>query len=86
MAATVTLYTRAGCSLCEEALSALQRLRRRLAFEIELIDIDSDPALRERYNESVPVVALGGDVIAQAPLAPMELESRLASCVQAQAH
>jgi len=52
----VVLYTRAGCHLCEEALAAL--LRHRLA--PKLIDIDGDPALRERFNECVPVVIIDG--------------------------
>jgi len=56
----VTLYTRAGCCLCQEAKQSLSRARRRAEFELEEIDIDSDPALAALYNEEAPVVAING--------------------------
>jgi glutaredoxin len=52
----VTLYTRQGCHLCDEALAVL----RRHALEPQLVDIDADPVLRERYHECVPVVEING--------------------------
>ena len=52
----VVLYTRAGCHLCDDALAAL----RRHGLSPLLVDIDSDPAFRERYNECVPVVEIDG--------------------------
>ncbi len=58
--ARVTLYTRAGCHLCDEVKEHLARARHSAAFDLEEIDIDSDPELRARYNEEVPVVAING--------------------------
>jgi glutaredoxin len=52
----LVLYTRQGCHLCDDALALL----RRHGFEPRLVDIDSDPVLRERYNECVPVVEIDG--------------------------
>jgi len=52
----VVLYTRAGCHLCDEALAVL----RRHGLSPRLVDIDSEPGLRERYNECVPVVEIDG--------------------------
>jgi glutaredoxin len=52
----VVLYTRAGCHLCDEALSVLKRH----GLSPRLIDIDSDPDLRARYNECVPVIEVDG--------------------------
>jgi len=60
MSARVTFYTRAGCHLCEEAKAVLAAARRRAEFEIEEIDVDSDPGLRALYNDEVPVVAING--------------------------
>jgi glutaredoxin len=57
----VTLYSRPGCHLCDEARSALERLRRRVAFTLEEIDITADDALHRRYLERIPVVALAGE-------------------------
>jgi glutaredoxin len=56
----VTLYTRAGCCLCEQAKRVLAKARRRAPFEYEEIDIDFDPELRRMYNDEVPVVAING--------------------------
>jgi glutaredoxin len=52
----VTIYTRRGCHLCEEAEALLVRHGLRPA----LVDIDADPALRERYTDCVPVVEIDG--------------------------
>jgi glutaredoxin len=60
MTPRVTLYTRAGCHLCEVAKQNLLAARRRAPFELEEIDIDSDAALQKLYNEEVPVVAING--------------------------
>jgi len=54
----VTLYTRAGCCLCDEAKQVLAGLRRGADFDLEELDIDLDPELRRRYNDEVPVVAI----------------------------
>lgn len=56
----VTLYTRRGCHLCDQAKRAIDSVRRRSPFEYEEFDIDSDASLRELYNEEVPVIAIDG--------------------------
>lgn len=52
----VTVYTRAGCHLCDDAVALLLRS----GLTPKLVDIDADPALRQRYNECVPVVEIDG--------------------------
>jgi glutaredoxin len=54
----VTLYTRAGCCLCDEAKKVLLDARRRADFDYEELDIDRDPELLRLYNDEVPVVAI----------------------------
>jgi glutaredoxin len=54
----VTLYTRTGCCLCDEAKLVLLQARRRAGFDYEEIDIDRDPALQRLYNDEVPVIAI----------------------------
>jgi glutaredoxin len=56
----VTLYTRVGCHLCDEAKKVLDSARRRAPFDLEVLDIDADPELRRLYNEEVPVIAIDG--------------------------
>jgi glutaredoxin len=58
--ARVTLYTRSGCHLCGDARETLASARRRTPFDLEEIDIDSDPALRALYDHEVPVIAIDG--------------------------
>jgi glutaredoxin len=50
------LYTRQGCHLCHDA----EQLLRQYGLAPELVDIDADPALRQRYTDCVPVVVIDG--------------------------
>jgi len=56
----ITLYTRQGCCLCDQAKRTLQSARRRKPFDLDEIDIDQDPALRSAYDHEVPVIAING--------------------------
>jgi len=56
----VTLYTRAGCCLCDDARQVLAAARARAAFDLEEIDIDHHPEWRALYNDEVPVIAIDG--------------------------
>jgi hypothetical protein len=60
---TLTLYHRADCHLCDDMLQDLERMRVGLGFAIDCVDIDVDPALKRRFNEKIPVLALGEDII-----------------------
>jgi glutaredoxin len=57
----VTLYSKPGCHLCEEALAALRRVQARTPFELVQRDITSDDALHRAYFERIPVVTLDGE-------------------------
>ena len=59
MSREVTLYTRSDCGLCDEALALLVELSSRLDFTISERDIDADPELTARFNDVIPVVAVG---------------------------
>jgi len=58
--AVLTLYSRQYCHLCHDMLAVLESLRGEFDFAIEVIDVDSDPALEEKYNELVPVLEADG--------------------------
>jgi glutaredoxin len=73
----VTLYTRAGCHLCEVARGVVERVAAGRA-EVELVDIDTDPQLLERYTVRVPVVAVDGREIAEYEVDAAQLEAALA--------
>ncbi len=74
---TVTLYTRAGCCLCEEARAALERVRAGRPFALEEVDIEADDALHARYLERIPVVALDGEELFDYEVDERALEARL---------
>lgn len=57
----VTLYSRPGCHLCDEAREALGRVQAKASFTVDEINIESDDALHARYLERIPVIALDGD-------------------------
>ncbi|MGN6373704.1 MAG: glutaredoxin family protein [Solirubrobacteraceae bacterium] len=57
----VTLYSKPGCHLCEEALAVLRRAQERAPFELFECDITSDEALHRAYFERIPVVMLDGE-------------------------
>jgi len=64
----VTLYTRSGCHLCDEAIAELTRLAEQLPIDVQAVDIDSDEATHERYNDTVPELHVGGVPVSAAPL------------------
>ena len=59
MPSLLTLYSRVGCHLCEDMLETLQAFREELSFTVQVVDIDADPVLRERYDTLVPVLVQG---------------------------
>jgi glutaredoxin len=58
---SVTLYTRPGCHLCDDAREALLRVRASAPFALHEVDIEGDEALHRRYLERIPVVCLDGE-------------------------
>jgi glutaredoxin len=77
--AKVTLYSKLDCPLCDEARTALERVRARAGFDLEELDIAADPALEHRYRERVPVVALDGEELFDFVVDEQALEQRLAA-------
>lgn len=55
----VTLYTRPGCHLCEEAKTVLAPLLREFGAVLREVNIENDAVLEERYGWDIPVIFLG---------------------------
>jgi glutaredoxin len=55
----ITLYTRGGCHLCEEAKTAITPLLSQFAAKLHEVDVDDDPVLHDRYTNDVPVIFIG---------------------------
>lgn len=56
----VVLYTRDGCCLCDDALAVIEAVRTKVPFDLELVDIDSDPQLTQLHGHDIPVVLIDG--------------------------
>jgi glutaredoxin len=61
----LTIYSRPGCHLCEEAKSQIAPLMKEFDATLTEIDIDEDPVLRARYDYDVPVIFLGARKVAK---------------------
>ena len=57
----VRLISRNDCHLCDVAKGRIESAGRRVAFRLEIVDVDSDPELAARYSERVPVVQVNGE-------------------------
>jgi uncharacterized membrane protein len=52
----VTLYTRAGCELCRQAEEDLKSLQEVIPHQLKILDIDSNPTLKDTFSMEIPVV------------------------------
>ena len=77
----IILYTRAGCHLCDEAKAQLEVLRQAIHFDLRLVDVDSDPALKAQFTNDVPVVFLNGKKVAKHRLDLARLRRQLERAV-----
>jgi uncharacterized membrane protein/glutaredoxin len=72
----VTLYMRPGCGLCDEVKALLNALRGEFPHRLAEVDIESDPVLREKYFDQIPVIEVGPYVL-RAPISSQDLAATL---------
>ena len=60
---TITYYSRANCELCIEGLRTLKLVQEDVGFDIDIIDIEEDEAIHEKYMLMIPVVVKEGRII-----------------------
>jgi glutaredoxin len=75
--AQVTLYTRPGCHLCEEARQAMLAARCEAQYTLREIDIDLSPELARRYGWDIPVVLINGVETFRHRLTPSDFKREL---------
>jgi hypothetical protein len=56
----ITVLTRVGCHLCEEALVAIARVAAGEGVGWVELDVDDDPARADEYGDRVPVIMVDG--------------------------
>jgi glutaredoxin len=76
--ATVVVYSRPGCHLCEEALAQIVALHEDgYRFELHEVDIESHDLLLRRYLERIPVVEVDGAEVSELVLDRDALKAKL---------
>ncbi len=79
----VRLYSRTGCQLCETALLQMESLRDDYEFLVEEVDIDDDPALKERLSDHIPVITVDGGNRATNPITEEKLRRIFSKALKA---
>jgi hypothetical protein len=71
----LTLYSRAGCHLCDEMKTVVQRVvsAATAPITVEEIDISTDPDLEARYGVEIPVLLVDGKKAAKYRITEEEL-------------
>lgn len=54
----IEVMTKKECGLCNDAKEIIERVIADFPVELKMTDIESDPALLERYKEKIPVVLI----------------------------
>jgi hypothetical protein len=73
----VTMLTRQGCHLCDQAWQILEKAKQRWGFTLLAEDVDRDADLAARFGPCVPVVMLNGKVRFRGDVNPVLLERLL---------
>lgn len=71
---TLNFYYRQGCHLCEDMWQHLEELRPDLEFNLNPVDIDANPQLKEQFGQLIPVLQGGRETICNYYLDPVALE------------
>jgi hypothetical protein len=79
--ATVVVYSREDCCLCDDALREVEAARASVPFALRVVDVDRDPALAERYGHEVPVIEIDGRKAFKYRVTSRELLRRLRRAV-----
>lgn len=77
--ARITVYSRPGCHLCEEAIAELLPLAAAAATGITEVDIDQDDTLLLAHLERIPVVLVDGREICTLFVEPDAVRAALAA-------
>lgn len=59
----IVLYGRKNCHLCDEVELAIRSLAEVYPLSLEVVDIEQDPQLHERFMLEIPVVQIDGEVV-----------------------
>lgn len=81
----VTLITKHHCGLCDKMFATIASLSAEFPLEIDKRFIEDDPGLEERYNDSVPVLFVSGNLKAKYSISADRLRDIFAREISASA-
>jgi glutaredoxin len=73
----VTVYSRPGCHLCDEAKIVIQPLISEFGASLREVNIDEDSEIAERYCWDIPVVFIGPHKAAKHRVDPLQFRRQL---------
>lgn len=73
----VTLYTRPGCHLCEDAKAVIQPLLQEFGAPLREVNIDEDEELAKIYGWDIPVIFIGAHKAAKHRVDPRQFRRQL---------
>lgn len=60
MTVKLTLYSRAGCCLCDDMKEVIRQVGARIPLDLAVIDIDGSEELKAEYGHQIPVLFIDG--------------------------
>ena len=73
----VTLYSRPGCHLCDDAKAVIQPLLREFGATLREVNIDEDRELTQLYGLDIPVIFIGAHKAAKHRVDPLQFRRQL---------
>ena len=78
----VTLYTRPGCHLCDEAKVAILAARCAPEYTLDEVNIETDPSLLHLYRNDIPVIVINGVEAFRHRVASADFRQQVVKCRQ----
>ena len=73
---TVSLYTKDDCSLCDQAQEDLSAIRKKIPYNLALVNVEEDADLKAAFADRVPVLQVGPYTL-EAPFDRQKIEMTL---------
>jgi glutaredoxin len=74
---TLTLYSRAGCHLCDDMKAIVWPVALEFGCTVEEVDISGDASLEARFGQEIPVLYVNGRKAFKYRVTPRDLRQRL---------
>lgn len=75
--AVVTIYSKPGCHLCDEAKASMLSSGCHDEFILQEVNIEDDPTLKALYQYDIPVILINGIKVFKHRVDPLEFARKL---------